>query len=145
MPASIMAWIRRMRDGARRNGSPLRVRAIRGAIDIPADEPDAVHDAVRTLVGELERRNVLVPDQVISAIFTATSDITSMFPALAARAAGWNTVPLLCTTELAVPGALPRCIRVMVHVELPAQQVVEHVYLRGAAVLRPDLAGQPRA
>jgi chorismate mutase len=143
MPASIVAWVRRMRDGAPRHHPASAVRAIRGAIDIPADEPDAVHDAVLTLVAEVEYRNVLVPDQVISAIFTATPDITSMFPALAARAAGWGAVPLLCATEISVPGSLPRCIRVMVHAELPGQQVVEHVYLRGAAALRPDLTGSP--
>lgn len=143
MPASLAAWIRRMHDGAPCHHPAPRIRAIRGAIDIPADECDAVRDAVITLVAELEHRNVIVPDQVISAIFTATPDITSMFPALAARAAGWGAVPLLCATEIVVPGSLPRCIRVMVHVELPAQQMVEHVYLRGAAALRPDLARQP--
>lgn len=145
MRTAIVSWIRRLRHGAPHDHAVPRIRAIRGAIDIAVDEPDAVHDAVITLVAELEHRNVLVPDQVISAIFTATPDIRSMFPALAARAAGWGAVPLLCATEIAVPGSLPRCIRVMAHVELPAQQAVEHVYLRGATALRPDIAGQSRA
>ena len=139
MPSSTGAWIRRMLGRAPREGAALRVRAIRGAIAIPADDPAAIRQAVATLVSALEMRNALTPAQIISAIFTATPDITSMFPALAARGAGWGSVPMLCATEIAVPGSLPLCIRVLVHVELPANQVVQHVYLGAAASLRPDL------
>ena len=120
-----------------------RVRAIRGAIDVPRDDPDAIHAAVGELVGALIEQNALGTDRIISAIFTTTPDITSMFPALAARDAGWNAVPLLCATELAVPGSLPLCIRVLVHAELPVGHIVRHVYLGGAVALRPDLAQEP--
>jgi chorismate mutase len=116
-----------------------RVRAIRGAIAIEHDTPDAIHEATATLVREIVRRNQLEIDQIISAVFTSTPDLTSAFPALAARE-GWQAVPLLCATEIAVPGSLPMCIRILVHVERPARLgAVEHVYLGAAAVLRPDL------
>ena len=141
MPASLAAWIRRLRRGEWAPARATRVRASRGANDLPIDDAVAIRDAVTVLVATLMHRNALTPDQIISAFFTATPDITSMFPAMAARDADWGAVPLLCATEIPVPGSLPRCIRVMVHVELPATRSVEHVYLRGAAALRPDLAG----
>jgi chorismate mutase len=81
-----------------------------------------------------------VPADVISALFTVTSDLTSEFPARAARDLGWVDVPLICTVEIPVPGALPRCIRVLLHIETArAKAAIEHVYLEGARVLRPDL------
>lgn len=141
MRASIAGWIRRLHNGARPSAGATRVRAIRGAIDLPIDDAIAIRDAVSVLIATLMQRNALVHDEIISAFFTATPDITSLFPALAAREADWGAVPMLCATEIHVPGSLPRCIRVMVHVELPAYRTVEHVYLGGAAALRPDLAG----
>jgi chorismate mutase len=116
-----------------------RVVAIRGAIDVPADTAAEVSTATVELVRAIMERNRLAPASVISAQFTVTPDVKSVFPAKAARDAGWSGVPMLCTLEIDVPGALPRCIRLMLHANLPATQVVEHVYLRGAAALRPDL------
>ena len=116
-----------------------RVVAIRGAIDVRADTPVEIHSAVIELVREIARRNELRPEAIISAQFTATPDVRSAFPAKAAREAGWGAVPMLCTLEIDVPDALPRCIRVMLHANIPATREVEHVYLRGAVALRPDL------
>jgi chorismate mutase len=116
-----------------------RVVAIRGAIDVAVDTAADVSAAVIELVRAIVERNRLQPPAIISAQFTVTPDVKSVFPAKAAREAGWSSVPMLCTLEIDVPGALPRCIRVMIHANLPSSQVVEHVYLRGAASLRPDL------
>ena len=112
---------------------------MRGAIDVSADTPDAMRAAVRELVHHITERNSLDSESIISAQFTVTPDLKSIFPAAAAREAGWTSVPMLCATAIDVPGALPRCIRVLVHVNLAASRPVEHVYLRGASVLRPDL------
>ncbi len=117
----------------------LRVRAIRGAVDVEEDTPEAMHRAVRALVRELMDRNALETSDIVSAIFTATPDLTSIFPALPARELGWDNVPLLCATEIAVAGALPRCVRILVTVERPESRPVEHVYLGAAMRLRPDL------
>jgi chorismate mutase len=119
--------------------TPRRVRAIRGAIDVEVDSPEAIAAAVRALVSEITSRNALDPDDIVSAIFTATPDLTSVFPALPARDAGWSDVPLLCATEIGVDGSLPRCIRVLVTVERSDPRPGEHVYLGQAIRLRPDL------
>jgi chorismate mutase len=116
------------------------VRAIRGATSVPDDTPEAIADAVRELLASMRHDNALANAEVISAIFTVTPDLVSAFPAEAARTAGWEGVPLLCTTEIPVPEGLQRCLRVMLHVErywngTPAR----HVYLREAVRLRPDL------
>lgn len=118
-----------------------RVRALRGATTVEADEPEAIRSATRELLEALVSANDLGTDAIISAIFTVTADLRSEFPARAARELGWDDVPLLCTTEISVPGALSRCIRVLLHAELAAApRVTRHVYLRGARTLRPDLA-----
>lgn len=125
---------------ARALGVPS-VRAIRGATSVPSDDPEAIRRAVIELLDAIRRDNDLDDHEVISAIFTATSDLASAFPAETARAAGWQHVPLLCTSEIAVPGALPRCLRLLVHVERSWRgRAVRHVYLREAVQLRPDLA-----
>lgn len=122
------------------------VRGIRGAISVELDTPDGIAAAVNELVCALRRENALSDQEVISAIFTVTPDLVSAFPAQAARAAGWNQVPLICTTEIAVPLGLPRCLRVLLHVERTWNGTLpKHVYLRDAARLRPDLAAEPRA
>jgi chorismate mutase len=82
-----------------------------------------------------------VPDDVISVLFTVTPDLTTEFPALAARKIGFQDVPLLCATEIPVPGALPRVVRLMMHVDTDrSRREIQHVYLRGAAALRLDIA-----
>lgn len=120
--------------------SDLRVRGLRGATTVEADEPERILDATSELLRELMERNGLQSSQVISAVFTVTPDLMSDFPARAARAVGWGDVPLLCTTEIPVKGALPRCIRALLHVERAADAgPLRHVYLRKAVALRPDL------
>ncbi|MFE1169293.1 chorismate mutase [Nocardiopsis sp. NPDC058789] len=119
----------------------MAVRAIRGAVQVDADEREQVLEATTELVSEVMRRNGLTTDDVISVLFTATTDLTSEFPALAARGVGFTDVPLMCASEIDVPGALPRVVRLMAHVEtdLPRAEV-QHVYLRGAQALRLDIA-----
>lgn len=117
-----------------------RFRALRGANSVSADDPALVLDATRELLREMVLLNAIEPDQLISVIFTATPDLTSVFPARAARELGWHDVPLLCMTEIAVAGSLPRCVRVLMHVEMSADAGRgQHVYLGAAAELRPDL------
>ncbi|MBQ1082768.1 MULTISPECIES: chorismate mutase [unclassified Nocardiopsis] len=119
----------------------MAVRAIRGAVQVDADEREQVLEATTELVSEVMRRNGLTTDDVISVLFTATTDLNSEFPALAARGVGFTDVPLMCASEIDVPGALPRVVRLMAHVEtdLPRSEV-QHVYLRGAQALRLDIA-----
>ncbi len=119
----------------------MAVRAIRGATQVDADDRDQVLEATRELVSAVIERNGLGHDDVISILFTATPDLVSEFPALAARELGLGDVPLMCASEIAVPHALPRVLRLMAHVETPRTRAeVQHVYLRGAVALRRDIA-----
>jgi chorismate mutase len=119
----------------------VAVRAIRGAIQIAADDREDILDGTSELVTEVMKRNGLTTDEVISVIFSATPDLRAEFPALAARSLGFQEVPLLCCTEIDVPGAMPRVVRLMMHVETSLDSAeVQHVYLRGAAALRLDIA-----
>jgi chorismate mutase len=118
----------------------MAVRAVRGAIQVDADDRDDILAGASDLVTEVMRRNAIDPDDLISIVFTATPDLTAEFPAYAARLLGLTDVPLLCTTEIAVPGSMPRVLRLMAHVETSlARADIRHVYLRGAAALRTDL------
>jgi len=118
----------------------MSVRAIRGAIQVAANERQAVLDGASELVQEVLRRNHVDPADLISILFTETPDLTAEFPAYAARQLGLTDVPLMCATEIAVPGALPRTLRLLAHVETDlARADIRHVYLRGAAALRTDL------
>jgi chorismate mutase len=119
----------------------MPIRGIRGATTVTADEPDLILQATRELLEEiLEENEGMQPEDVASAIFTATDDLTSTFPAQAAREMGWSLVPMLCAREIPVPGSLPRVIRVLVHWNTDVlQSEVTHVYLREAVKLRPDL------
>ena len=119
---------------------PRSVRAIRGATTVAADQPTLIREAVTELLEAVLDDNDLAPTDLISAVFTATPDLTSEFPAHAARLFGWTDIPLLCAQELPVVGALPRCLRVMVHAETRlARSEIRHVYLRDAILLRADL------
>jgi chorismate mutase len=118
----------------------VAVRAIRGAIQIDHDGRDEILAGTTELVREVLRRNDLADEDVISIMFTATPDLTAEFPAYAARALGLTDVPLLCATEISVPGAMTRVLRLLAHVETPRSRAqLRHVYLRGAAQLRTDL------
>lgn len=117
-----------------------RVRAIRGATTVSDNSIEAIQEAVTELLDELETLNNLKPEQIISTTFTVTRDLDATFPAAVARQRPqWENVPLLDVQQMQVPGSLERCIRFLVHVNLPASQTeVHHPYLRGAKDLRPD-------
>ena len=115
----------------------MTVRAIRGAVQVEADERDLILEGTAELVNEVMARNDLTPDDVISVLFTMTPDLMAEFPALAARKLGFHDVPLICATEIPVPGAMPRVVRLLAHVETSRPRAqIQHVYLRGAAALR---------
>jgi chorismate mutase len=116
-----------------------RLHALRGAISVPEDEATEILDATTELMSEIMSRNDLQPAQVVSCIFTVTDDLTAEFPAVAARALGFERVPLLCAREIPVPGSLPRVIRVLLHYYANDGHEARHVYLREAATLREDL------
>jgi chorismate mutase len=118
----------------------MAVRAVRGAIQVDANERDDILKGTAELVTEVLQRNNIDPEDLISIVFTATPDLNAEFPAYAARQMGLTDVPLLCTTEIAVPGAMPRVLRLMAHVETPLTRAdIRHAYLRGAGALRTDL------
>lgn len=121
-------------------GAAVAVRAVRGATQVDSDDRDLVLRAAGELVTAVLERNQIAPDDLISVVFTATPDLRSEFPAYAARQLGITDVPLLCATEIDVPGAMPRVLRLLAHFEtdLPRSEV-RHVYLHGAAGLRTDL------
>jgi chorismate mutase len=119
----------------------MPIRGVRGATVASRDEPEVILTATRELLGALLVANPLLQlEELASAFFTVTGDLTAVHPAKAARQLGWEQVPLMCALEIPVPGSLPRCIRVLLHwnTDLP-QSAIRHVYLGGAASLRPDL------
>jgi chorismate mutase len=117
------------------------ILAVRGAIQVDADDADLIIKSTSVLMREVIRRNELCSEDVVNIFFTMTPDLTSEFPAAAVRKLGWDDVPLMCATEVAVPHSLPRVIRLMalIKTDRPRSEV-RHVYLHGAARLRPDLA-----
>jgi chorismate mutase len=120
--------------------SSVRVRAIRGATTVEADTAVAIFPRVQELLTELMRRNDVDHDDVISVFFTATADLTSAFPATAAREVGFGDIPLICAREIDVVGATPFCVRVMLHVYTERKRSkIRHTYLHGAQGLRDDL------
>ena len=115
------------------------VKAFRGATTVDVNTREEILTATRELLTELIGRNKIDPQRVISVFFTATPDLDAAFPAEAARQLGYNDWALLDSVEIAVPGSLPRCIRVLLHAyHGDASQEVHHVYLRAAKNLRPD-------
>jgi chorismate mutase len=121
-------------------GQPA-VRAIRGAIQLDVDEREHLLASTRELLGQVLEANGVEVEDLISVWFTVTPDLHSEFPAVAARELGMGDVPLMCTQEMDVTGAMPRVVRIMAHVTTPlARDQVTHVYLRGAVSLRRDLA-----
>jgi len=121
--------------------SVTTIRAVRGAVQVDRDDPDVILAETRALLTEVISRNRLTAEDIISVVFTMTPDLVSGFPAAAARDLGLTDVPLLCATEIDVPNALARVIRLLAHITTDQpRSAIEHVYLRGAARLRPDLA-----
>ena len=119
----------------------MAVRAVRGAVQLERDEPAHMHEQVAELVTQMLERNDLAADDLISVWFTATPDLHSDFPAVAARKLGIVDVPLICAQELDVEGAMPRVVRILAHIETDRpKSAVNHVYLGAAASLRRDIA-----
>jgi chorismate mutase len=118
----------------------MRVRAVRGATTVDADTSDDVVRATAGLLEEMMRRNGVEKEDLVSIVFTATPDLRSEFPAAAARKIGISDVPLLCARELDIEGAVPRCIRVLMHLYTDRDYAaLRHVYLGDAQQLRTDL------
>ena len=117
----------------------MRLFALRGASSVDRNDPQAILGATEWLLREIMRRNDLIPEDVVSCIFTLTEDLDAEFPAVAARNIGFSQVPLLCAREVAVPGSMPRIIRVLMHYYAPDTHVSQHVYLGEARALRSDL------
>ncbi len=118
----------------------MKIRGIRGAITVHADDPEAIFAVTQRLLIAMIDENEVDIDDIASVLFSVTPDLRAAFPAIGARAMGWVHVPMLHFTEIDVAGSLPRVIRVLMHVNTArTQRQVEHVYLDGARVLRPDL------
>lgn len=117
------------------------IRGIRGAITVQEDCSEQILEATQELLEAIVRANEINDfEEIASAIFTTTADLTTTFPAEAARRIGMEQVPLLCSTEIPVQNSMPRCIRVLLHVNTTKKQTeMKHVYLREAAKLRPDV------
>ena len=119
-------------------------RGVRGATTVEVNQRDAILTETRRLLALMIRINDIDPDDVASAIFTTTMDVNAEFPALAARQLGWIDVPLLCTHEISVPGSLPMCVRILVNWNTEkSQKDIQHIYIKDAARLRPDLSSLP--
>lgn len=115
------------------------MRAIRGATTVTENSVAAIKEAVTELLDELETRNQLSAQKIVSAIFTVTQDLDAIFPAAIARARPhWDNVAMLDLQQMHVEGSLPRCIRLLIHANLPTSVVIYHTYLRQARKLRPD-------
>jgi chorismate mutase len=124
----------------------MAVRGVRGAITVESDTKEEVIASTKWMLEEIISRNNLRAEDIGSMIFTTTEDVSSVFPAQAVRMLdgdGWQYVPLMCAREIPVSGALPMCVRVMMHVntDKPAKEI-QHVFLRDAVKLRPDLTNQ---
>lgn len=118
----------------------LKMRAVRGATTIPEDNQQIVLDATQELLEELFKQNQIIPDNLVSIIFTVTPDIKSEFPAAAARRLGLTSTPLMCAQEIHKPDSLALCIRIMIHFYTNLlKKEIKPVYLNDAVKLRPDL------
>ncbi|CAN2199868.1 AroH Chorismate mutase [Candidatus Nanopelagicaceae bacterium] len=121
--------------------SAMRVRAIRGAVQVEGNTPESIAAGTKELLAEILRANKLSVDSVISVLLTATPDLNAAFPASAAREVGFESTPLLCAVEIDVVGALPRVVRALVTVESElTSSEIAHIYLGGAKALRRDIA-----
>lgn len=116
------------------------MRGIRGATTVDRNDPEEIREATQELLQTILKENALSTEDLVSAIFTVTPDLNAEFPAASARSIGWQLVPLLCSTEIPVPGALPHCIRVLLHVNTTrCQREIRHIFLRNAVILRRDI------
>jgi chorismate mutase len=129
---------------AKTRGVPVAVRAVRGATQVQRDDREHVLELTRELVAEVLVTNDLAPDDLISMLFTATPDIASVAPALAARQLGLHDVALICVQEMAVEGSMARVVRLLAHVETDrARHEIRNIYLHGTELLRVDVPPIP--
>ena len=139
-PGGADAAGRRAQDGS--TNEAMRLRGVRGATTVDANTREAILEATTELLSALIEANAITADDVASAFFTTTPDLTAEFPAVAARETfGWSHVALMCGHEMNVPGSLPMCLRILLHVNTdrkPAE--IRFIYLRGARALRADVA-----
>lgn len=121
-------------------------RGIRGATTVEEDREGLVLQATEALIIEMVEQNDVEIDDIASVIVSTTTDVTSVFPARAIRSIeGWEYVPVMCTHEMDVPGAIQKCIRLMMHVNTnKAQREIEHIYQNEAVRLRPDLVKEDK-
>jgi chorismate mutase len=119
----------------------MALRAIRGAIQVPANTASDIAAGVQELISAILKANELAPSEVISVFFTSTPDLDAAFPAAACREMGFANVPLIGSVEVNIPGALDRTVRAMLHVETArTPEQISHIYLQGAVSLRRDIA-----
>jgi len=118
------------------------LRGLRGATTCSDDTPDAISESTQELLLQMMERNELAHDDIVSVLFTTSTDLVSAFPATSARGVGFGDIPLICASEIAVPGSKERCVRVLMHVYTTrSRSDMRHVYLRDAQSLRDDLRG----
>lgn len=123
---------------------PMMCRGVRGAITVARDDETDILEATRELLQAVLQANEMDPADIASIYFTTTPDLTSTYPAYAARQLGWYDLALLCGHEMAVPNGLTKCVRVLIHWNTTrAPQEIVHVYLRDAKSLRPDRSNVP--
>ena len=121
----------------------MLVRGIRGATTVEANTKEAILEAAAELLSAIVDANQVQHDHVASIIFSTSPDLTAEFPAVAARNLGWTDVALMCGHEMGVPGSLPKCLRILMHVNTEQGLAdIKHIYLRGARALRPDLVAE---
>jgi chorismate mutase len=119
-------------------------RGVRGAITADTNSSEDILLHTRRLMAVMIRTNGIKPEDIAFALFSTTRDLDADFPAFAARQFGWFDVPLICTNEIPVPGALPKCIRILMNWNtIKSQQEIRHIYLRDAVTLRPDISHLP--
>ncbi len=122
----------------------MQCRGVRGATTVRENDREEILTATRQLFALMVRQNGIEKEDVASVMFTTTPDLDAEFPALAARQLGWLEVPFLCGHEMSVPGSLPRCVRVMIHWNTTKpQDAIQHVYIKEAVKLRPDMSTLP--
>ncbi len=125
----------------------MPIRGVRGAIVADENDAEIILAATRELLEALMKANPeMRTEDLASAFFTVTADLSAAYPARAARQLGWQQVPLMCAQEIPVPGSLSRCIRILLHwnTDLP-QYAIQHVYLGAAASLRPDFRSEEKS
>lgn len=125
----------------------MSIRGIRGAITVEENSKEAILSHTEELLSEILHSNHILSDDIASIFFSVTTDLNAEFPALAARKLGLKDTPLLCLTEIPVPGSLSKCIRILIHLNTSKRQSeMIHVYLKGAVALRPEFAqNSPRS